>query len=342
MDKEKVVVGLSGGVDSAVTAYLLKEKGYNVIGATMKQFPNADFSEDAKAVSDFLNIEHIVVDMSDVFKKDIIDYFADCYKRGKTPNPCVFCNPKVKWRTLISVADSVGAKYVATGHYARIDELFGRYSIKNSTTAEKDQTYALCFLSQEMLERTLTPLGDYTKDEIRKIAFEAGLPVAGKADSQDICFIPDKDYGKFLEEYTGERYKPGNFVDKTGKILGKHEGIVHYTIGQRKGLNLAMGHPVFVTGIDVKKNEVIIGENKDLFTTDFSCDDMNFMCGTAEMLPRRLLCKIRYAHKGTMAVLSFDGEKYNVKFDEPVRAITPGQTAVFYDGEYVFAGAIIQ
>lgn len=342
MDKNKVVVGLSGGVDSAVTAYLLKEKGFTVIGATMKQFEKEEFSKDAQAVSEYLGIEHRIVDMSEIFKKDIIDYFVSSYKEGRTPNPCVFCNPKVKWRTMLSVADSVGAMYVATGHYARIDEINGRYSIKNSVTAKKDQTYALCYLTQEMLKRTLTPLGDYSKEEIREIAKKAGLPVAGKADSQDICFILDKDYGKFLEEYTGDKFSPGNFVDKNGNVLGKHEGIVNYTIGQRKGLNLAMGHPVFVTGIDTSRNEVVIGENEDLFTTDFSCTDMNFMCGTKEMLPKKLVCKIRYAHKGTEALLSFDGEKYNVKFDEPVRAITPGQTAVFYDGEYVFSGGTIQ
>ncbi len=342
MDKKKVVVGLSGGVDSAVAALLLKKEGYEVIGVTMKQFASENFSEDAKAVADVLGIEHLVVDMVEDFKKSIMDYFVSEYEKGRTPNPCTMCNPLVKWEALIRVADKLGAYYVATGHYANIDKVGDRYSIKNARTALKDQTYALCNLTQEQLERTLMPLGGYEKEEVRKLAKEAGIPVADKKDSQDICFIPDGDYGRFLEEYTGKKSKKGNFVDVNGKVLGPHEGIDKYTIGQRKGLGIAMGHPVFVVAIRPETCEVVIGENDDLFTTDFTVSNMNFMCGKEDELPAKLVCKIRYAHKGTECELS-KGEdgKWAVHFLEPVRAITPGQTAVFYRGEYVFAAGAI-
>lgn len=342
MDKKKVVVGLSGGVDSSVAALLLQKQGYEVIGVTMRQFEDEDFSDDAALVARHLDIPHEIIDMTDDFKDSIMSYFANCYKLGRTPNPCTRCNPLVKWESLIRVADRVGAYYVATGHYAKIDYINGRFSVKNSVTAKKDQTYALCNLSQEQLSRTLMPLGEYEKDEIRKIALEAGIPVAEKSDSQDICFIPDGDYAGFLERFTGKKSIQGDFVTKDGKVLGRHEGIDHYTIGQRKGLNLAMGHPVFVTAIDASSNKVIIGESEDLFTDSFTLKSINFMSGTEDELPKRLLCKIRYAHKGTDCILSKEHDVYKVKFTEPVRAITPGQTAVFYDGDYVFGGGEIE
>lgn len=342
MDKKKVVVGLSGGVDSSVAALLLKKEGYEVIGVTMRQFKDEEFSEDAIAVAKHLGINHEIIDMTDEFRKSVMDYFACQYKLGRTPNPCTRCNPMVKWKSLIRVANRVGAYYVATGHYAKIDYINGRYSVKNSVTAKKDQTYALCNLSQEQLSRTLMPLGDYEKEDVRKMASEAGIPVANKSDSQDICFIPDGDYAAFLEKFTGKKSLPGKFVTKDGKVLGTHEGIDHYTIGQRKGLNLAMGHPVFVTSINASDNKVVIGESEDLFTDSFYLKDINFMSGTKEELPKNLLCKIRYAHKGTTCVLSKEEDRYLVKFTEPVRAITPGQTAVFYDGEYVFGGGEIE
>lgn len=342
MDKKKVVVGLSGGVDSAVAALLLKNEGYEVVGVTMKQFREEAFTDDAKAVADVLGIEHLVVDMVEDFKKSIMDYFVSEYEKGRTPNPCTMCNPLVKWEALIRVADKIGAYYVATGHYANIDKVGNRYSIKNAKTATKDQTYALCNLTQSQLQRTLMPLGGYEKDEVRKLAKEAGIPVADKKDSQDICFIPDGDYGKFLEGYRGCVSKKGNFVDVNGKVLGPHEGIDKYTIGQRKGLGLAMGHPIFVVAIRPETCEVVIGESEDLFTTDFTVTDMNFMCGDEKRLPLRLVAKIRYAHKGTECELTKgDDGKYHAHFLEHVRAITPGQSAVFYEGEYVFcAGAI--
>ena len=342
MDKNKVVVGLSGGVDSAVTAYLLKKEGYEVIGVTMRQFKEETFSGDAALVAETLGIKHVIEDLSDEFEREIMRYFASEYEKGRTPNPCTLCNPRIKWEMLTRAADREDAYYVATGHYANIDVINGRYSIKNAVTATKDQTYALCNLTQEQLSRTLMPLGRYEKSEVRAIAEEAGIPVAGKADSQDICFIPDGDYAGFLERFTGKKFAPGDFVDKDGRVLGRHNGIVHYTIGQRKGLNLPMGKPVFVTGIDVPGNRVIIGDNEDLFTTVFFVRDVNFMAGTEEDLPKTLMCKIRYAHKGEVCTLSQESDGlYRAEFAAPVRAITPGQTAVFYDGDYVFAGSVI-
>ena len=342
MDKNKVVVGLSGGVDSAVTAYLLKKEGYEVIGVTMRQFKEETFSEDAASVAESLGIKHVIEDLSDEFEREIMRYFASEYEKGRTPNPCTLCNPRIKWEMLTRAADREDAFYVATGHYANIDMINGRYSIKNAVTATKDQTYALCNLTQEQLSRTLMPLGRYEKSEVRAIAEEAGIPVAGKADSQDICFIPDGDYAGFLERFTGKKFEPGDFVDKDGRVLGRHNGIVHYTIGQRKGLNLPMGKPVFVTGIDVPGNRVIIGDNEDLFTTVFFVREVNFMAGTEEDLPKTLMCKIRYAHKGEVCTLSQESDGlYRAEFAAPVRAITPGQTAVFYDGDYVFAGSVI-
>lgn len=338
----KVIVGISGGVDSAVTAYLLKQKGYEVIGMTMVQFDGVPFLDDAKAVCDFLGIKLVIKDMRKPFKENVEDYFVSSYYQGLTPNPCNMCNPKVKFQSLMEVMADEGADFIATGHYARVEAVNGRFSVKNSETASKDQTYALCFLTQEQLSHTIMPLGDYSKDEIRKIALEAKLPVATKSDSQDICFIPDGDYAKYLEKLTGKKDVPGNFVDKEGKILGRHEGITHYTIGQRKGLNLAMGYPVFVTDIDVPKNEVVIGSNDDLFTTDLKCDNVNFMCGDESKLPIELTGKIRYAHKGSTCTFYKDEENnYRCKFSEPVRAITPGQTLVLYDKDFVFAGARI-
>lgn len=342
MDKNKVVVGLSGGVDSAVTAYLFKKEGYEVIGVTMRQFKEETFSEDAASVAESLGIKHVIEDLSDEFEREIMRYFASEYEKGRTPNPCTLCNPRIKWEMLTRAADREDAFYVATGHYANIDMINGRYSIKNAVTATKDQTYALCNLTQKQLSRTLMPLGGYEKSEVRAIAEEAGIPVAGKADSQDICFIPDGDYAGFLERFTGKKFEPGDFVDRDGRVLGRHNGIVHYTIGQRKGLNLPMGKPVFVTGIDVPGNRVIIGDNEDLFTTTFFVRDVNFMAGTEEDLPKTLMCKIRYAHKGEVCTLNREADGlYRAEFAAPVRAITPGQTAVFYDGEYVFAGSVI-
>ncbi len=355
---KRVVVGMSGGVDSSVAAYLLKKQGYEVTGVTMQIWQDEDAAaaaenggccglsavDDARRAAQMLDIPYYVMNFREDFKKYVIDYFVEEYLNGRTPNPCNACNRYVKWESLLRRSLQIGADYIATGHYARVEQLAnGRYAVKNSVTAAKDQTYALYALTQEQLARTLMPIGDYTKDEIRRIAAEAGLPVAHKPDSQDICFVPDGDYAAFLDREAGNRVPDsGNFVSMDGEVLGRHRGITHYTIGQRKGLNLAMGHPVFVAAIRPEKNEVVIGEDADIRSNVIICEQVNYMAMENLDAPRRALAKIRYAHGGSPCLLEKlpDG-RVKCTFDEPVRAATPGQAAVFYEDGYVLGGGII-
>ncbi len=356
--KGKVVVGMSGGVDSSVAALLLKEQGYDVVGVTMQIWQDEDACsieenggccglsavDDARKVAEKLEIPYYVMNFKKEFKANVMDYFVEEYLRGHTPNPCIACNRYVKWEALLKRSLEIGADYIATGHYARIEQLTnGRYAIRNSVTAAKDQTYALYNLTQYQLAHTLMPVGAYPKEEIRKMAEEAGLPIAHKPDSQEICFVPDNDYASFIEREAGERVPGmGNFVTKDGIILGQHKGITHYTIGQRKGLNLAMGHPVFVTQIRPETDEVVIGEHEDVFSTELDCNKLNFMSIAELEKPRKVLAKIRYAHKGTMCTIEKTGEDtVHCTFDEPVRAVTKGQAVVFYDGEFVLGGGTI-
>ena len=299
--------------------------------------------EDARRVAQKLDIPYYVMNFRKEFQKQVIDYFTREYLEGRTPNPCIACNRYVKWESLLKRSLEIGADYIATGHYARVEQLpNGRYAIRNSVTAKKDQTYALYNLTQEQLARTLMPVGAYTKDEIRKIAEEAGLLVAHKKDSQEICFVPDNDYAGFIKNSTGKTIPKGNFVLADGKVIGEHQGIIHYTIGQRKGLNLSMGHPVFVTKIRPDSNEVVIGENEDLFVNTLICDRVNFMAMEGLDGEVRLKAKIRYNHPGAECVISpAEDGKVRVTFDQPQRAITPGQAVVFYQGEYVAGGGII-
>ncbi len=355
--KKKVVVGMSGGVDSSVAAYLLKKAGYDVIGVTMQIWQEDNTSQeenggccglsavdDARRVAEHLAIPYYVMNFKREFKCKVMDYFVEEYLRGRTPNPCIACNRYVKWEALLDRSLEIGADYIATGHYARIDTLpNGRMAVRNSVTSAKDQTYALYNLTQEQLSKTLMPVGEYTKDEIRQIAVEAGLPVAHKADSQDICFVPDGDYSSFIESVAGDRVpKPGNFVDLNGKVLGRHKGITHYTIGQRRGLELPMGERVFVTQIRPESAEVVIGKNEELFTTKVLCENVNYMGMEDLKEPRRVLAKIRYNHKGEYCTIEkqTDG-KVLCNFEQPVRAATPGQAVVFYEGEYVLGGGTI-
>lgn len=358
MTKKKVVVGMSGGVDSSVAAYLLKEQGYDVIGATMQIWQDEENEaveenggccgqsavDDARRVAQMLDIPYYVMNFKDEFRHKVMDYFVEEYLVGRTPNPCIACNRYVKWESMLRRSMEIGADYIATGHYARIMQTpEGRYAIRNSVTAKKDQTYALYNLTQEQLAHTLMPVGEYTKDEIRKIAQDVGLPVAHKPDSQEICFIPDHDYAAYIEREVGERIpKKGSFVTKDGQVLGQHQGITHYTIGQRKGLNLAMGHPVFVTGIRPETDEVVIGEADDVFGDTLYCNKINYM-GMADLPePREVLAKIRYAHSGERCMIERVAEDViKCTFVKPVRAITPGQAVVFYEDGYVLGGGSI-
>ena len=361
MTGPRVVVGMSGGVDSSVAALLLKEEGYDVIGVTMQiwQSESSAAAErdggccgtlaaaDAARVADVLDIPHYVMDFRPEFEEHVVRYFVDSYIRGRTPNPCVACNRFVKWEALLDRSLALGAEYIATGHYAGIVKLEnGRYSVRNAVTAAKDQTYALYQLTQRQLSHTLMPVGGYTKPEIREIAEKAGLPVASKPDSQEICFIPDDDYGGFIDRYAPGRVPgPGSFVDSGGNILGTHRGITHYTVGQRKHLGLPMGKPVFVTGIDPEKNEVRIGSGDEIFGTELTCDEVNYMAVGEEAFRTgeiRARAKIRYTQRDAVpCTLRREGKLLRCVFDVPVRAITPGQAAVFYEGDHILCGGTI-
>ena len=352
---EKIVIGMSGGVDSSVAAYLLKEQGYDVIGVTMQVWKDAEQNAededtdiqavaDAKRVAAQLGIPHYTLNFKPTFEKHVVDYFVQEYLQGRTPNPCNVCNRYVKWEALLKRAREFGAEKIATGHYARVVKLEnGRYALKKSATDAKDQNYALCNLTQEQLAATKMPLGEYTKDEIRAIAAKAGIEVANKPDSQEICFIPDHDYAAFIEQRTGGKVPPaGNFVSPDGEVLGQHKGIIHYTIGQRKGLGVAFGKPVFVSEIRPETNEVVLGDNEDIFRTELYAGKLNWMSVAAPENGMALQAKIRYAHKGAPCrVYPASDGRVRVVFEQSQRAITPGQAIVFYDGDIVAGGGTI-
>ena len=354
--KKKVVIGMSGGVDSSVAAYLLKEQGYDVIGVTMqiwqedKEFEEREGGccslsavDDARRVADKLGIPFYVLNFRQSFKEKVIDYFVDEYVSGRTPNPCIACNKYLKFDELLRKAQAIGADYVATGHYAKIEEKHGRHLLIRSDDDRKDQTYALYNMTQYQLAHTLMPCGEFTKDRIREIAKEIELAVHNKKDSEEICFIPDNNHGKYILNAVPNKVKVGNFVDKEGNVLGKHKGIVYYTIGQRKGLGLALGRPVFVTDINPITNEVVIGPEEDIFKTDLIAKDVNFISVEGLSKEMEVEAKIRYAAKPAKAVITpLENGKVKVSFKEKQRAITKGQSVVFYNGNIVVGGGVIE
>lgn len=352
----KALIAMSGGVDSSVAAYLMKSGGYDCIGCTMKLYTNEDIDapegktccslddvEDARSVAFRLGIPYYVFNFKDRFKEKVIDRFISSYESGQTPNPCIDCNRFLKFDGLYDRAKELGCDYIVTGHYARIefDDITGKYMLKKAKDPSKDQSYVLYFLNQEQLAHTRFPLGSMSKSETRKIADNNGFVNASKPDSQDICFVPDGDYVSFMEKYTGKIYPPGNYIDDSGNIIGTHKGYVHYTIGQRKGLGVAFGEPRFVSKIDPVNNTVTLTKEDALFTNTVNVSDMNWISGEAPLNPIKCKAKIRYRHKETDCTVYPEGNRAKIVFDEPVRAVTPGQAAVLYDGDVVLGGGII-
>lgn len=353
MIRNKVTVAMSGGIDSAVAALILKKNGYIVSGATMKLCAkmssngideSASDINDARAVCDLLNIEHRVYDMEEMFKSTVIKDFIDTYYNGGTPNPCIVCNRTMKFGALLDEEIKLGADYIATGHYAQISlNENGRYILKKAADENKDQTYMLWSLSQHQLSHTLFPLGELTKPQIRKMGEDIGLMIAHKSDSQDICFVPDGDYASFIEREVGEKYPEGNYLDENGNVIGKHKGIIHYTIGQRKGLGISMGRHIFVTHKDPSNNTVTLADEERLFTDTVVLRNINLIPFDRIDGEIRVKAKLRYRHKESPATAIQSGDdEIILKFDEPQRAPAKGQSAVMYDGDTVVGGGIIQ
>ncbi len=355
-NKKKIAVAMSGGVDSSVCAFLVKQSGASLFGATMKLFtPSSDGTTDrpcgtdrdiadAHATCDMLGISHNVYDFSCEFKKRVIDNFTATYIAGGTPNPCIECNRHLKFDKLLEAARADGADMIATGHYARIEKNeCGRYLLRRAKDTEKDQSYVLWTLSQDTLAHTLLPLGEYTKDEIRKIAAEQGFTNAHKGDSQDICFVPDGDYASFIKRETGYESKAGNYIDVNGNIIGRHKGVIHYTIGQRKGLGISMGKHIFVAAKDPVTNTVTLADEEFIFADTVRLCNINLISVESIGEPMRAEAKLRYRQRpAKCTVIQSGDDELTLIFDEPQRAPAKGQSAVIYDGEYVVGGGIIK
>lgn len=355
--KKKVLVAMSGGVDSSAAAMLLEQQGYDVIGATLRMFTNEDLGleqdstccslsdvEDAKLVAHKLGLHHYVFNFSSCFKRCVINRFINEYEAGRTPNPCIDCNKHIKFGELFERAKLMDCEYLATGHYARIifDEGQNRWLLARGNDHTKDQSYMLFNLTQEQLAHILLPLADVTKTEIRRMSEERGLVTANKPDSQDICFVPDGDYATFIERTTKQKPRPGNFIHQNGQVLGTHKGLIHYTIGQRKGLGIAYDYPLYVIDKDIATNTVILGPNEALFQKALIAEDCNLISIDKLKTPLRITAKTRYRQKDVPATIEpLADDKIKVTFDEPQRAITPGQAVVFYDGDYVVGGGTI-
>ena len=355
---EKVIAAMSGGVDSSVAAYLLVKDGYDVTGVTMKLFRNEDVSvpeghtccsledaEDAGSVARQIGIPHYVFNFSDEFREKVMEKFVRDYENGRTPNPCIDCNRYLKFEKLYQRARELSCGYVATGHYAMIErptQEGGRYLLRRSADERKDQTYVLYSLTQEQLSHTLFPLGEMTKDETRRIAEEMGFVNSKKHDSQDICFVPDGKYAEFIQKYTGKTYPPGDYLDSLGNVIGKHKGIIRYTVGQRKKLGIILPEPLYVGKVDPVNNTVSLVREEELFSKELTARNINLISVVDLKTPMRVKAKVRYRQTAEWATAEQTGEdEIRVVFDSPQRAITGGQAVVLYDGDYVVGGGTI-
>lgn len=351
----KAMIAMSGGVDSSVAALVLKEQGFEEIGCTMKLYENNDYDstvsrtccsiddvEDARSVAFQIGIPYYVFNYKDEFKVRVIDKFIDSYEKGHTPNPCIDCNRYLKFSKLYERAKILGCDYIATGHYARIEKTGDKYILKKALDKSKDQSYVLYFLTQEQLSHTLFPLGAMQKSEVRTVAESNGFINADKPDSQDICFVPDGDYAKVIENYSKKNYPNGNFISTSGDVLGTHKGIIRYTIGQRRGLGISAESPLYVCKLCPENNTVILGNNDDLFYNTVYVKEFNWICGEVPKDSIKCSAKIRYRQPEQPATVypQADGS-VKIVFDIPQRAITPGQSAVLYDDETVFGGGTI-
>lgn len=342
--KEKVLVGMSGGVDSSAAALVLKNKGYDVCGITLTLTENDNSRDinDAKAVCEKLGINHIVLDLRKEFRENVISYFINEYKSGRTPNPCIACNKHIKFGAMLDYANKNGFDKIATGHYARVEEENGRFLLKRGADLSKDQSYVLFSLTQNQLSRLLLPLGDISKPQVREMTEKAGLISADRPDSQDICFVPDGDYAAFIEKTDGFTSEKGDYVDINGNVLGQHEGVIHYTIGQRKGLGIALGKLQFVIDKNPETDRVVLGDEEHLFKRQVYVEDTNFLAFDSLNTAMPVTAKLRYRHKEQPAVIYPHKDGIMIEFATPQRAPSPGQAAVFYYSDVVIGGGIIK